>query len=167
MAATKLTGTKFKIGYSNSNGSRNGILKTWKPDISFPKGADTAVTERPYLLNLFTPAEFNEAGEFPPHSRICLTIDIAGSGDVILDPSTILEIPCRQMMLDDGTLTEDTLTIESFVDFSSPVTLRPGVDINKFYYNLSSIEVIRLGNPSDSSNNMNNSTVLIAPMQTV
>ena len=165
MAASKLTGTTFAIGYSNSNGSRSGRLKEYVPDTDFPMGADTPITERKYLLNLKTPKGFNEAGEFPPHSQITLDIDIAGSANVTLDPSTILNIPCRQLILDDGTMTDKMLTIGDFVDFSSPVVLLPGRGKNRFYYTLSSIEVIRIGAPSASPTNMNNSVVLIAPMK--
>lgn len=163
--ASKLTGTTFSIGYSNSNGSRSGRLKEYVPDTDFPQGENTPLTERKYLLSLKTPKDFNDYGEFPPHSRIILDIDISGSASVTLSPDTILNIPCRQKILDDGTTTEKTLTISDFVDFSSTVTLLPGKGKNRFYYDLSSIEVIRLGNPSPSPTNMNNSTVLIAPMK--
>jgi len=167
MAPTPLKGSTFALGYSNSNGSRNGRLKEFVPDYDFPKGIDTPITERKYLLGLKTPYEFCKSpdGEFPPHSMITLDIDISGSANVTLDPSTVLNIPCRQLILDDGTVTEKMLTISDFVDFSSPVVLLPGKGINKFYYKLSSIEVIRLGIPSPSPSNMNNSVALVAPMK--
>ena len=165
--ASKLTGTIFAIGYSNSNGSRSGRLKEYVPDNDFPMGVDTPITERKYLLDLKTPYEFCKSpdGEFPPHSMISLDIDITGNTNQTLDPSTVLNIPCRQLILDDGSVTEKMLTIGDFVDFSSPVVLLPGKGKNTFYYKLSSIEVIRIGAPSASPSNMNNSVVLIAPMK--
>lgn len=160
--ASKLTGVKASISYSNSNGTITNRLRTYNVDTAFPEGKDTPLPNRPYIQGL--------GGVFPENSQIVLTLDIDGSSAVQLSASSTVEIPARRFVKDAIGEEQFTLTLADFIpEFKdgsvTAITLLPGRNKNTFAYTLSQVERILLGQPSESATNMNNSTILMEMMK--
>ena len=155
---SRIPGVKASIAYSNSNGTITNRLRTYNVDVAFPEGSSTPLPNRPFMQHL--------GGVFPENSQVLLTLDIPGTTNMTLDPSTTVEIPARRFVRDAIGEEQFNFTINDFVDFSGgPVTLLPGRNKNVFSYQLSQVERIILGQPSESPNNMNNSTILMEIMR--
>ena len=155
MAASKLTGIKASLSYSNSNGTITNKLRTYNADTAFPEGLSTPLPNRPYIQGL--------GGVFPENSQIVLTLDTSATATVQLDPSSIVEIPARRYVKDAIGEEQFTFTLKDFIPEleAGPITLLPGKNKNTFAYTLSQVERILLGQPSESATNMNNSTLLM------
>jgi hypothetical protein len=157
--ASKLTGIKASISYSNSNGTITNRLRTYNVDTAFPEGKNTPLPNRPYIQQL--------GGVFPENSQVVLTLDITGNAPVQLDPTSTVEIPARRFVRDAIGEEQFTFTLMDFIPelASGAVTLLPGKGKNTFAYTLSQVERILLGQPSESSTNMNNSSILMEMMK--
>jgi len=162
MAVSELVGAKLTIYYSNSNGTETQELATFDLDNDFPGGANTPLGDRRFLENLVPVTSPTKS--FGPMSKVGIKIDIKETTNVKLDPASIMTLPCRRKVFDapGGKAQLTVLTLDDFVKFDGVNNiLIPGKGKNTFELQMSMIEELRLGVPSSSPMNKNNSTFVI------
>ena len=160
--ATKLEGAQVSFLYSNSNGTAREELVKFDIDVDFPGGWETNLESRRFLENLVPVTSPSKS--FGPMSKLLMVIDIDGSTNVTLDKTSKMSMPCRRKVFDapGGQPQKTTLTLKDFIKFDgSNNVLQPGTGKNVFELQMSMIEEMRLGIPSSSPMNKNNSTFVI------
>jgi len=158
--ATKLKNATVTLTYSNSDGSITHDLITYNVDTDFPGGAQAPLTERQYLLDLRPPEHIAPGGQFGPLSKLLLKIKTADTTEQTLDGSTVIEIPARKVIADSASRRASPFRFKASDFGLAGKKLLPGIE-NIFFYQADIIESFRLGLPSPSPTNMNNSTILM------
>lgn len=153
-----MKGAQVTVSYSNSNGSIREDLVKYNIDTDFPGGANTPLTERKYLQDLRP--SISPGNQFNPLSKVLLTVDISEAANVTIDATTVIEIPARRKVADaPGKAESFKFNAKDFGLVGA--VLQPGKGKNVFFYQCDITETIRLGQPSESPLNMNNSTILM------
>lgn len=158
--ATKVKGAQVTLTYSNSDGSTTHDLITYNLDTDFPGGANAPLTERQYLLDLRPPANIVASEDFGPLSKLLVKIKIPDATEITIDENTVIEIPARRIIGDSSSKRPRPFRFKASDFDMIGKKLLPGIE-NVFYYQADIIESFRLGLPSPSPTNMNNSTILM------
>lgn len=159
---SKLEGAQVSFLYSNSNGTAREELAKFDVDVDFPGGWETSLESRRFLENLVPVTSPTKS--FGPMSKLLMIIDIPGAANITLDASSKMSLPCRRKVFDapGGQPQKTVLTLKDFIKFDgSQNVLQPGTGKNVFELQMSMIEEMRLGIPSSSEMNKNNSTFVI------